>query len=612
MKLIDMTCPHCSAHLKVDASKAQAICEHCGATILIDDEVQHIQYDNAEEAGYNFEKGRQRAKAEARREAATAQHYSQQNTKPPKKRRTWLWVLGWIFIFPLPLTILLLRKKEMKPALKYGIIAAAWIIYLIIGLAGGSGSNKENPNETNQPSSSITEPSSDATPVTSVPDNSETPSATESTESSEPVSTVDVLGLCFERLTESPTKENLEAFAKELGLYESHRNKGTGTYEYRIATERDVANVNKRDKGSVIKADCNALKGDEIPFIQYFDYDRMIEGTWHSDGSFSLVDYNNPDNAEIEVNSAQDIINFLPTKPSEANLLEILLASAYEGMTEEEVLGFVEVKGLSYDSRGAGNERSIGYSRDVIEKYGDWGSKITFSTSNGLLERMTYYYFPSNYREGVSAVFYSESYAKAHSVTAGFNLQRSNGTTPYSKAGDLLNDIHGKEIALPAGPDGQKESESSEGAEGNLIDSFVYEFNMNSETPLVFKEDFTPSDKTSGHYRTEFRLGAYKDAVGKSFSYEDVTVDIVFKKPMLGNGNIRVYMDGATLDQCKKVLAVSSPIMDETATSEDIQEAVDYISERKETNGYYYANLGLLLLGNDTKGYEFMLKMGND
>lgn len=57
---------------------------------------------------------------------------------------TWLWVLGWICIFPLPLTILLLRKKDMKPALKYGIIAAAWILYLIIGLSGTS----ENTNNT--------------------------------------------------------------------------------------------------------------------------------------------------------------------------------------------------------------------------------------------------------------------------------------------------------------------------------------------------------------------------------------------------------------------------------------------------------------------------------
>lgn len=48
MKLIDMQCPHCGAHLKVDVENKQAVCEHCGANILIDDEVQHVQYDNAE------------------------------------------------------------------------------------------------------------------------------------------------------------------------------------------------------------------------------------------------------------------------------------------------------------------------------------------------------------------------------------------------------------------------------------------------------------------------------------------------------------------------------------------------------------------------------------
>ena len=53
-------------------------------------------------------------------------------------KKTWLWVLGWICIFPLPLTILLLRKKDMKPAVKYGIIAAAWLLFLVIGLSGNS------------------------------------------------------------------------------------------------------------------------------------------------------------------------------------------------------------------------------------------------------------------------------------------------------------------------------------------------------------------------------------------------------------------------------------------------------------------------------------------
>ena len=59
-----------------------------------------------------------------------------------KKRKTWLWVLGWLFFFPLPLTIILLKKKEMKPGIKYGIIAAAWVVFIILVFFGG-GTNKK-------------------------------------------------------------------------------------------------------------------------------------------------------------------------------------------------------------------------------------------------------------------------------------------------------------------------------------------------------------------------------------------------------------------------------------------------------------------------------------
>ena len=58
--------------------------------------------------------------------------------EPPKKRKTWLWVLGWICIFPVPLTIIMLNKKDMNKKARYGIIAAGWILYLLLGLGGGS------------------------------------------------------------------------------------------------------------------------------------------------------------------------------------------------------------------------------------------------------------------------------------------------------------------------------------------------------------------------------------------------------------------------------------------------------------------------------------------
>ena len=73
----------------------------------------------------------------------------------------------------------------MKAPLKYGIIAAAWIIYLLIGIAGGSGSGNDSSGDNKQPSSSVSESSSDITPSSSIQTSSEDSSA-EHTETSEP------------------------------------------------------------------------------------------------------------------------------------------------------------------------------------------------------------------------------------------------------------------------------------------------------------------------------------------------------------------------------------------------------------------------------------------
>lgn len=70
-------------------------------------------------------------------------------TPAAPKRKTWLWVLGWIFIFPLPLMLILKKKSDMENKLKHGIIIGAWVIYgilLIIGMLN----NANKPKEVNQ------------------------------------------------------------------------------------------------------------------------------------------------------------------------------------------------------------------------------------------------------------------------------------------------------------------------------------------------------------------------------------------------------------------------------------------------------------------------------
>ena len=324
MKIVSMVCPNCGASLQVDADQKNLTCSYCGNGLYVDDEVKHVQYDNAEETGYQFEKGRQRAQAEATR--VQQQTFNMNFGKPPKKRKTWLWVLGWIFIFPVPLTILMLRNQKLSKPVKIGIIVAAWIVYLIIGLAGGgSGDNKDSSNAN----------------------------------------------------TETTT----------------------------------------------------------------------------------------------------------------------------------------------------------------IEQPADNSATTTIEQS----------------------------------------------------------------------ADNSAANDSTAGSSESAIDSVIAEINKSEDISLEYVENFIPSDKEGGHYRTEFRLNAWKDSTGKSYKYGDSTVDIILSS----SGEIqRIYMDGATLEQCENMIRYASSLLDSTATEADIQEAVDYIDEHKEANGYYYGKLGLLVLGHGDSSYEFMLKYG--
>lgn len=103
------------------------ICKNCNSKI--EDDALVCPY-----CGCVTKKG---SKAKA---APNEQSVARSNTAAPnKKRKTWLWVLGWLCIFPLPLTILMLRSKKLNKIAKIAIIAVAWIFYLIFALAGGSG-----------------------------------------------------------------------------------------------------------------------------------------------------------------------------------------------------------------------------------------------------------------------------------------------------------------------------------------------------------------------------------------------------------------------------------------------------------------------------------------
>ena len=70
-----------------------------------------------------------------------------------------------------------------------------------------------------------------------------------------------------------------------------------------------------------------------------------------------------------------------------------------------------------------------------------------------------------------------------------------------------------------------------------------------------------------------------------------------------------IKADGISLEQAKEIIKVASPILDTTLSESDIQDVMTFLDENQEANGYYYGDIGLLLLGKYKESYELMLKV---
>lgn len=143
MKLLDLSCPNCGSKLSLNKETNECTCNSCGGTFLLDDENQTQQFDaeSAAEAGYQFEIGRQKAQSEVRKNTVVSSQRTSQsgyrNTNSQRgKSNIWLWIIGFLCIFPIPVTILVYRSKKLSDKAKLIILALTWGFYLLIGLGG--------------------------------------------------------------------------------------------------------------------------------------------------------------------------------------------------------------------------------------------------------------------------------------------------------------------------------------------------------------------------------------------------------------------------------------------------------------------------------------------
>ena len=93
--------------------------------------------------------------------------------------------MGWIFCFPIPLTILIARNKKLNGWVKAGIIAAGWIAYLLLGARYRAGT-PERTSTTAERSPSIVETTSTPRPTARPPKPTAKPTPTPKPAEEEP------------------------------------------------------------------------------------------------------------------------------------------------------------------------------------------------------------------------------------------------------------------------------------------------------------------------------------------------------------------------------------------------------------------------------------------
>lgn len=166
-----MQCPNCGAGIKYGTK-----CEYCGTEITAEmkkerDAVNKRGCPNCGSSNVEFTRERQGEVAgdnvrkivyytvgickdcgHTWRSDIDQSGNSDGKASTNKKSNMWIWVLGWICCFPIPITILVWRNEKWSKKTRYAIIAALWIVMLAVGALCNS---KDSVNETNSTETAV-------------------------------------------------------------------------------------------------------------------------------------------------------------------------------------------------------------------------------------------------------------------------------------------------------------------------------------------------------------------------------------------------------------------------------------------------------------------------
>ena len=163
-----MKCPNCGAEIG-----SKDVCEYCGTHVSLEmkKEQEQLNKQGCPKCGSTNIRFNRENQGEVRdknskqiihrtvgycQDCGYTWYPNNIEDEMPQKRKTWLWVLGWIFFFPAPVMVLIWRKKnKWDIKIKIAVTVVFWLLIFILG----SSDNKSTEADTTTDSSVQTEKS---------------------------------------------------------------------------------------------------------------------------------------------------------------------------------------------------------------------------------------------------------------------------------------------------------------------------------------------------------------------------------------------------------------------------------------------------------------------
>lgn len=136
-----------------------------------------------------------------------------------------------------------------------------------------------------------------------------------------------------------------------------------------------------------------------------------------------------------------------------------------------------------------------------------------------------------------------------------------------------------------------------------MVDAFIEEYNKSALTPITDTVEVDVTDQASGHYRTEFRLGAFENSIAKTGKIGEIIIDVV--NCGWQNDDLRIYVDGISSAQAAEIVQYAAPIMDKDLSNDELENVLNYLNGNEEYHNGYFGELCMTF--NDIRG-ELMLR----